>query len=372
MPGVGKNAKAPNKRLAAITRCRRRQIMLKLQYYHNVYIAGHSPVVRSHASGIGWRILRGSDFTISVFRAIALHGAMTVAALVLPTLDLGEMSWRYGPAQAQAPSEAEKSAFNAAKELGTVEAWNAFRQTIRRAFMPIWRVPTSRSWLARRHHRPPRQPHLLPRAAPSEPAAHELPCTDATKIRSERSDKPAKIRFVNEFGATLIIQWIDFKGALKEYGELRPGAEMTQDTFITHPWIAAYQEGSCRQMFLPGDGVSIARLLPEGQLPSSKKLRGRTTMGRPPSRRARTSVRITMAPSACAQEEVRKAVESDHRAPRQSRVRRHGHDLSQRPMRAQDEGRAQYSQEEQEQGLPGRHVPQSVRSVSAERDGGLI
>ena len=110
-------------------------------------------------------------------------------------------------------------------------------------------------------------------AAPAEPA-HELPCTDATKIRSERSDKPAKIRFVNESGATLVIQWIDFKGALKEYGELQPGAELTQDTFITHPWIAAYQEGSCRQMFLPGDGVSIARLLPEEQLPGATAKRG--------------------------------------------------------------------------------------------------
>ena len=189
--------------------------------------------------------------------------------------------------------------------------------------MPIWRVPTSRSWLARR-----RRPTAAPTApaaaaAPAEPA-HELPCTDATKIRSERSDKPAKIRFVNESGATLVIQWIDFKGALKEYSQLQPGAELTQDTFITHPWVAAYQEGSCRQMFLPGDGVSIARLLPEEQLPGATAKR---TCGRR-SRRA-------------AQEEVRKAVESDHRAPRQSRVRRHGHDLSQRPMRAQDEGRAQ-------------------------------
>ena len=205
------------------------------------------------------------------FRAITLHGAMIVAALMLPTLDLGEMSWRYGPALAQAPSEAEKSAFNAAKELGTVEAWDAFLSNYPTGF----HADLARAYvkkLAGSAAPPPPAAPTAPAAAaaPAEPA-HELPCTDATKIRSERSDEPAKIRFVNESGTTLIIQWIDFKGALKEYGELQPGAEMTQDTFITHPWIAAYQEGSCRQMFLPGDGVSIARLLPEGQLPSSKK-----------------------------------------------------------------------------------------------------
>ena len=105
-----------------------------------------------------------------------------------------------------------------------------------------------------------------PAAAAPEKPAYERPCKDAAKLKSVRSAEPAKIRFIDESGATLIIQWIDFKGALKEYGELQPGAEMIQDTFITHPWIAAYQEGSCRQLFLPADGVSIARLLPEDQV----------------------------------------------------------------------------------------------------------
>jgi hypothetical protein len=89
-------------------------------------------------------------------------------------------------------------------------------------------------------------------------------------MKSERSTEPAKIRFVNESEGSVVIQWIDFDGTLKEYGELQPGAEIVRDTFITHPWIAAYQEGSCRQLFLPGDGVSIARLLPEDQLPKPK------------------------------------------------------------------------------------------------------
>jgi hypothetical protein len=121
---------------------------------------------------------------------------------------------------------------------------------------------------------------------PSSPAptdesiqpAHEVSCDQAKTLRSEQSNKAAKIRFVNESGATLIIQWIDFKGALKEYAELQPGAELTQETYVTHPWIAAYQEGSCRQLFLPAPGISVARLRPESEL-SNKA----TTVKQPPN-----------------------------------------------------------------------------------------
>jgi hypothetical protein len=210
-------------------------------------------------------------------KARALRGALTGAALLLAPLQLGDgLAWRTPAAVAQAASEksaaSEKEAFEAAKELGTVEAWDAFLSSYPSGF----HADLARAYLkklAGLAAPPPAAAPAAPAAAAAAPAdpAYERPCTDAGKLKSERSNEPAKIRFVNESGATLVIQWIDFKGALKEYGELQPGAEMIQDTFITHPWIAAYQEGSCRQLFLPGNGVSIARLLPEDQLPASKK-----------------------------------------------------------------------------------------------------
>jgi hypothetical protein len=181
----------------------------------------------------------------------------------LPSLHPNDgLSWRYAAAVAEPPSgkpgASEKEAFDAAKELGTVEAWDAFLSNYPTGF---------HADLARAYVKKLADPATPPpAAATAEKAAHERSCKDAGKLKSERSTESAKIRFINESGATLIIQWIDFKGALKEYGKLRPGAEMIQDTFITHPWIAAYQEGSCRQLFLPGDGVSMARLLPEDQV----------------------------------------------------------------------------------------------------------
>ena len=198
---------------------------------------------------------------------------LVLAAPAFDTAGGLSRQFRVPPARA-AEASAEKEAFDAAKELGTVEAWDAFlshyptgfHADLGRAYVKKLAAPAT----------PPPPAAAAPaptQAAASAEPAHELPCTDAGKLKSERSNEPAKIRFINESGATLVIQWIDFKGALKEYGELQPGAEMTQDTFLTHPWIAAYQEGSCRQLFMPGDGVSIARLLPEDQLPSRKASR---------------------------------------------------------------------------------------------------
>lgn len=172
----------------------------------------------------------------------------------------------------------EKQAFEAAKELGTVEAWDAFLSNypsgfhadLARAYVKKLAAPSASPAAA------PQPPALsAPAAAPLPPAAPapgaieqlalEQPCPYARSIRSRESREPVKIRFINQSGATRIIQWIDFDGALKEYATLAPGAELTQDTYMTHPWIAAYEEGSCRQLFLPSAGMSIALLTPERQ-----------------------------------------------------------------------------------------------------------
>lgn len=172
-----------------------------------------------------------------------------------------------GTALAQ-PADAEKQAFESAKELGTVEAWDAFLANYPTGF----HADLARAYVKKLAGATAPPPAPAPSQSTANlPPAREMACEKATKLRSENSKEPAKIHFINESGATLIIQWIDFKGALKEYGELRPGAELVQDTYVTHPWIAAYQEGSCRQLFLPAEGSSVARLLPEDQLPGRKK-----------------------------------------------------------------------------------------------------
>ena len=104
----------------------------------------------------------------------------------------------------------------------------------------------------------------------SEQPASERSCSEQRNLRSRESGAPAKLRFVNPTDGTYVLQWIDYNGALKEYGTLGPGAEITQDTFLTHPWIVAYGEGSCRQIFLPAGGVSVARVKAETELSNKK------------------------------------------------------------------------------------------------------
>jgi hypothetical protein len=179
-----------------------------------------------------------------------------------------------GTASAEETTTAEKEAFEAAKALGTIEAWDAFLSNHSKGFY----ADLARAYVkkltgtATPQSATPNEPAAAaatPTPSPpstAETEAEELACAEAKDVKSERSDKAVKLRFVNESEGTIIIQWIDFNGALKEYAQLQPGKELVQDTFMTHPWIAAYQEGSCRQLFRPGGDVSVARLLPEKEI----------------------------------------------------------------------------------------------------------
>lgn len=118
--------------------------------------------------------------------------------------------------------------------------------------------------------------------SPSGVQAIEQPCGEQRNLRSREGNTPAKIRFINPTDGTYVLQWIDYNGALKEYGTLGPGAEITQDTFLTHPWIVAYGEGSCRQIFLPVAGISVARVLTESELSKKKSPVGNKPAGEPP------------------------------------------------------------------------------------------
>ena len=101
-------------------------------------------------------------------------------------------------------------------------------------------------------------------ASMSEQAAYANVCQGQETLRSRESREPAKLRFVNGTGTTVLLQWIDFNGKRKDYATLRAGDEVTQDTFITHPWVVNDINGRCREIYLPAPGNSVARLLPMG------------------------------------------------------------------------------------------------------------
>lgn len=180
--------------------------------------------------------------------------------LALPPLAaLAPIGWMTSVALAQAPSEAEKQAFAAAKELGTLEAWEAFLNNYPSGF----HADLARAYVKKLGVTAPTQaPAASTPSAANIELASEEPCSMQRKLKSYQSTDPVKLRFINKSGAVRIIQWIDFNGALKEFYTLQPGEERVQDTFLTHPWIAAWEEGSCAQLFMPGQPESIALLSP--------------------------------------------------------------------------------------------------------------
>jgi hypothetical protein len=88
---------------------------------------------------------------------------LCLAALVLPTIDTGRMvPWRHDAAFAQSAEISEKEAFEAAKELGTVEAWlsnypTGFHADLARAYVKKLAEPTQ-------------APSPSPETAPAMPA----------------------------------------------------------------------------------------------------------------------------------------------------------------------------------------------------------
>jgi hypothetical protein len=56
-------------------------------------------------------------------------------------------------------------------------------------------------------------------------------------LRSIHSNNSVKFHLKNGATASLKIFWVDYNGALKDWGNLRLGESITLDTYETHPWV---------------------------------------------------------------------------------------------------------------------------------------
>jgi hypothetical protein len=148
------------------------------------------------------------------------------------------------PGSEKAKGGDEEAAFNSSKELGTADAWNAFLANYPTGF----HADLARAYLKKLSE----QPAAAPAATLAATAvAQELSCSELNKVHSINSDVPTKVTFVNTSGMYRSIQWIDFKGNIKDYGGLDAGKQATFDTFVTHPWMIATGPGDCLQIFMP-------------------------------------------------------------------------------------------------------------------------
>ena len=180
------------------------------------------------------------------------HLALTSAALLLIAGTLPSSFPLIDEAIAQPTGDtAEKDAFEGAKELGTADAWQAFLKNYQTGF----RADLARAYLKKLGDGSAAAP-----AGSATANAEAISCKEAQRLKSKDSSSPAKITFINRSGATRVIQWKTFDGGYKEYATLEPGQEHVQETFLTHPWIAANGPGDCANAFLPVPGSSVAIL----------------------------------------------------------------------------------------------------------------
>jgi hypothetical protein len=173
------------------------------------------------------------------------------------------------PPADNAAHDREKEAFESAKELGTLEAWNAFLGNYPTGF----HADLARAYLKKLDGEHP------PGLPPSSARAGERPCSEAKDLRSEHSREPTKITFVNKSGMYRAIMWINFEGKTKDYGGVNSGDQVTLDTFRTHPWMIATGPGDCLQIFMPAADHATVELLhlpaDDGPPPAKEKAKER-------------------------------------------------------------------------------------------------
>lgn len=181
---------------------------------------------------------------VTVFALSALSGFSSTAPFGVP------------PAMAQAPDAAESSAFEQAKELGTVEAWDAFIS----AFPTGFHADLARAYLKKLGGQP--QAAGVPAAPAISPSAQavELKCSERQGLRSINAAVPTKITFINVSGSDRFVRWVDYEGKVQNGDRLKAGNQVTIDTYRTHPFLIATGSGDCLQIFLPGDERATVEL----------------------------------------------------------------------------------------------------------------
>ncbi len=95
-----------------------------------------------------------------------------------------------------------------------------------------------------------------PSSADSGDTATNKTCDAYASAKSQTSETPVTITFVNKTEAYRSVMWIDFDGMPKDYANLDPGQSFTVNTYLTHPWMFTDGPGNCIEMFMPQAGVT--------------------------------------------------------------------------------------------------------------------
>ena len=90
--------------------------------------------------------------------------------------------------------------------------------------------------------------------------AEAASCSTFGRVKSQNSNTPVTVTFVNKSGEYRSVMWVDFKGGLVNYANLNPGERYRVNTYVTHAWVFTDGPGNCVEMFMLRKGLSIFNL----------------------------------------------------------------------------------------------------------------
>ena len=90
--------------------------------------------------------------------------------------------------------------------------------------------------------------------------AEAASCSKLGRVKSQNSNTPVTVTFVNKSGEYRSVMWVDFNGGLVNYANSIPGERYRINTYVTHPWVFTDGPGNCVEMFMPRKGLSVFNL----------------------------------------------------------------------------------------------------------------
>jgi len=77
------------------------------------------------------------------------------------------------------------------------------------------------------------------------------PCSLESSLHAVNANVSTSVTFVNQMSSAVDIYWLDYNGQRQLYATLAAGTTVLQQTYVTHPWVAAGPSGTCIAIFLP-------------------------------------------------------------------------------------------------------------------------
>lgn len=80
--------------------------------------------------------------------------------------------------------------------------------------------------------------------------------SSAETLRSTKSDRSTMVKFLNRSQKNVATLWLNYEGEPVKYSTLSPGQSVTQQTYVTHPWIVV-EVDSCHFQLMNLNGMSV-------------------------------------------------------------------------------------------------------------------